>query len=49
MKQTILNTFAAIGIITTFVLACSAVLDNETGSYYIVNPANLNSWQPLPN
>ena len=30
MKQTILNTFAVIGIITTFVLACSAVMDEST-------------------
>ena len=30
MKQSILNTFAVIGIITTFVLACSAVMDEST-------------------
>ena len=29
MKETVLNTFAVIGIVTTFVLACSAVLDDE--------------------
>ena len=30
MKQTIINTFAAIGVITTFVLACSAALEESS-------------------
>ena len=29
MKKTVLNTFAVIGIVTTFVLACSAALDDD--------------------
>ena len=29
MKQTVINTFAIIGIVTTFVLACSAALNDD--------------------